>query len=157
MNKTILVLGAIILLVCTATAATSSDVKSTIGKFIDAFNSGDTKSVDASYARGDIVIIDEFAPHIWVGPHAPQNWSADYDKHAHATGVSDGSVKYGAPTRTEIEGNVAYVIIPTVYYYKEHGKSIAEEGQMTFVLRVEKDAWKIVAWTWTGVKPHPAK
>jgi hypothetical protein len=31
-------------------------------------------------------------------------------------------VKYGAPTRTEIEGDAAYVIIPTTYLYKERGK-----------------------------------
>jgi len=157
MNKTILALVTIILLVCTATAATPADVTSTVRKFIDAFNSGDAKSVEAAYASGDIVIVDEFAPHIWIGPHAPQNWSADYDKHAQATGVSDGLVKYAAATRTEIEGHAAYVVIPTVYTYIEHGKAMAEEGQMTFVLRMEQDAWKISSWTWTGVKPHAAK
>jgi ketosteroid isomerase-like protein len=132
-------------------------VTTTIKQFIDAFNAGDEKAVSASYASGDIVIVDEFAPHIWTGPHAPQDWASDYDKHAQATGVSDGAVKYGAPTRAEVEGNAAYVVIPTVYNYKEHGKAITEEGQMTFVLRTEKDAWKIVSWTWTGVKPHSAK
>jgi hypothetical protein len=49
------------------------------------------------------------------------------------------------------------VIIPTVYNYKEHARAVTEEGQMTFVLRVEKVSWKIAAWTWTGVKPHPTK
>jgi len=157
MNKTILALFAIVLIIPAAIAATAADVMIPIRQFIDGFNTGNVKSAYAAYASGDIVIVDEFAPNIWIGPHAPQDWAADYDKHAQATGVSDGSVKYGAPTRTEVEGNVAYVIIPTVYNYKEHGKAITEKGQMTFVLRIEKDAWKIVAWTWTGVKPQSAK
>lgn len=157
MKKTFLALLTIVLIVPAAMAATNADVTATIKQFIDAFNAGDEKSVSAAYASGDIVIVDEFAPHIWTGSHAPQDWAADYDKHAKATGVSDGIVKYGAPTRAEVEGGAAYVVIPTVYNYNEHGKPIAEEGQMTFVLRSEKSVWKIVSWTWTGVKPHPAK
>jgi hypothetical protein len=137
--------------------AAAGDVTGPIHQFIDGFNSGDTKSAFAAYASGDIVIVDEFAPHRWVGPHAAQEWAADYDKHAQATGVTDGMVKYGAPTRMEIEGKSAYVIVPTVYTYKEHGKPIAEEGQMTFVLKLEAGAWKISGWTWSGGKPHPAK
>jgi ketosteroid isomerase-like protein len=154
MKKIILVLIAAVVFIPAMMAATASDVTTTIKQFIDSFNAGDEKSVYAAYASGDIVIVDEFAPHIWTGPHAPQNWASDYDKHAKATGVSDGSVKYGAPTRTEVEGDTAYVVIPTVYNYQEHGKAVIEEGQMTFVLRSEKDVWKIAAWTWTGVKPH---
>jgi hypothetical protein len=137
--------------------AAGEDVTVPIHQFIDGFNNGDTKSAFAAYASGDIVIIDEFAPHRWVGPHAAQEWAADYDKHAQATGVTDGIVKYGAPTRTEIEGKVAYVIVPTVYSYKEHGKGVAEKGQMTFVLKDEAGGWKISGWTWSGEKPHRAK
>jgi ketosteroid isomerase-like protein len=101
--------------------------------------------------------VDEFAPHRWSGPNAPQAWAADYDKHASATGVTDGLVKYSAPTRTEIEGDLAYVVFPTVYLYKEHGNPTAEEGQVTMVLHAEAGGWKIRSWTWAGVKPHPAK
>ena len=73
------------------------------------------------------------------------------------TGVSDGIVKYGAPTRTEVEGDAAYVVIPATYLYKERGQSMVEKGQMTFVLHAEGGGWKIQGWTWLGVKPHPAK
>ena len=139
------------------TLAAGGDVTAPIHQFIDGFNKGDTKSAFAAYASGDIVIIDEFAPHRWVGPQAAQEWAADYDKHAQATGVTDGIVKYGAPTRTEIEGKVAYVIVPTFYNYKEHGKATTEKGQMTFVLNEEGGGWTIRGWTWSGEKPHPAK
>ncbi len=138
-------------------SAATPDVTAPIHQFIDGFNTGDTKSAYAAYSTGDITIVDEFAPHRWLGPHAPQDWAADYDKHAQATGVSDGIVKYRAPTRTEIEGDAAYVIVPTTYLYKERGQPIVEEGQMTFVLHAEAGGWKIRSWTWSGVKPHPAK
>lgn len=77
--------------------AVTADVIAPIHQFIDGFNKGDTKSAFATYSTGDVTIIDEFAPHRWHGPHAAQEWAADYDKHAQATGVSDGTVEYGAP------------------------------------------------------------
>ena len=154
MNKAIFVLLASVLLVHAAMRAATGDVTVPIRQFIDGFNTGNVKSAYAAYAKGDILIVDEFAPHRWFGPHAAQDWAADYDKHAKATGVSEGSVKYGAPTRTEIERDEAYVIIPTVYNNKQSGKPTTEEGQMTFVLQAEAGGWKISSWTWSGVKPH---
>ena len=157
MNKTVVMILASILLMSAAYAAPADDVAKPIRQFIDGFNSGDTKSGFAAYASGNITIMDEFAPHLWAGRNAAHTWAADYDKHATATGVSDGSVKYGDATRTDVAGDLAYVVIPTVYSYKDHGKPTQEEGQMTFVLHRGSGGWKIRAWTWTGVKPHAAK
>ena len=156
MNKVLTALLACILLAPAAMAAPAASLTAPIKQFLDGFNTGDTKSAYAAFARGDVAIVDEFAPHRWLGPKAAQAWAADYDRHAKATGVSEGIVKYGEPTRTEVEGKLAYVIVPTVYLYKEHGRAISEEGQMTFVLRNGASGWKIKAWTWSGVKPHPA-
>ncbi len=138
-------------------AASGEDLVAPLRQFIDAFNKGDSASAYATYAKGEITIVDEFAPHRWTGPHAAQDWAAAYDKHAQATGVSDGQVKYGAPTRIEREGEFAYVILPTEYLYKERGKAMDEKGQITAVLHKEDGAWKIRAWTWSGEKPHAAK
>jgi hypothetical protein len=157
MKKLTLALFASTILAHTGIAAPPPDVMAPIRQFIDGFNKGDTKSAFAAYATGNITIVDEFAPHRWSGPNAAQEWVADYDRHAAATGVSDGLVKYQGPTRTEVEGDLAYVIVPTVYLYKEHGKPLAEEGQITCVLHLENGSWKIRGWTWSGVKPHPAK
>jgi hypothetical protein len=137
--------------------ATGDDPAAPIRQFIDGFNSGDVQSAYAAYASGQITIVDEFAPHIWTGPNAAHDWADAYDKHAKATGVTDGKVTYGKPTRIEQVADAAYVVIPTVYLYKENGKPTKEEGQMTAVLNRESGAWKIRAWTWSGVKPHSAR
>ncbi len=157
MKKAILAVLASIVLSQGAMAAAPGDVTAPIRQFIDGFNSGDTKTAYAAYATGSITIIDEFAPHRWVGPHAAQEWAADYVKHAQASGVTEGKVTYGEATRTEVKGKLAYVVMPTVYLYKEYGKPLQEEGQITAVLHEEAGGWKIRGWTWTGVKPHPAK
>lgn len=154
LRKLIFAVFVSVLMAPTGILAATPDANATIRQFLDGFNSGDTKSMLAAYSTGDVTIVDEFAPHRWVGPHAHQAWSADYEKHAQAAGISDGSVKYGAPTRTEVEGDAAYVVIPTTYLYKEHSQAMEEEGQMTFVLHTEDGGWKIQSWTWTGAKPH---
>jgi len=157
MRKAFLGLIASVLLIPAAFAATPGDVTTPIRQFIDGFNTGDVKSAYAAYAPGTITIIDEFAPHRWVGPNAAHEWAADYDKHATATGVTDGVVKYDAPTRSVVDGDTAYVIVPALYAYKEHGKPTAEEGQFAFVLVAKAAGWKIQGWTWTGVVPHSPK
>ena len=160
MRKAIFLIPALlagVLLPPAVMAATPADVTVPIRQFIDGFNTGNVKSAYAAYATGNVTIVDEFAPHLWTGPHAPQAWAAAYSRHAQATGVTDGLVKYGTPTRAQVEGSLAYVIVPTVYLYKEHGKPVAEEGQMTFVLVAAAGGWKIRSWTWSRVKPHPAK
>jgi ketosteroid isomerase-like protein len=148
---------AIALLAPAAIPAGKDDVSAPVRQFIDGFNTGNVEAAFATYATGTITIVDEFAPHIWTGPNAAHEWSDAYNKHAQSTGVTDGKVTYRQPTRTEIEGDVAYVVMPAVYLYKEHGKPLREEGQITVVLNRQADAWKIRSWTWTGVRPHAVK
>jgi hypothetical protein len=157
MHKGLLTALVGLLLLPVAGAAADADLVAPIHQFIDGFNGGDTKSAYAAYAAGSISIIDEFAPHLWMGADAAHAWAAAYDKHAQATGVTDGHVKYSEATRTEVEGNLAYVVVPTVYSYKERGKPTTEEGQMAFVLDRTSGSWKIRAWCWTGTRPHASK
>lgn len=147
-----------LLLLASATSLhAADDAAAPVRQFIDGFNGGDTKSAFAAYAPGDIVIIDEFAPFRWTGPRAAQQWAADYGKHAKATGVTGGKVSYGKPTRQEVAGDTGYVIVPTVYSYKEKGRAMAEEGSITASVRRAPDGWKLTGWTWSGVAPHAAK
>jgi len=138
-------------------AATKGEVTSPIYQFIDGFNTGDINSAYAAYSDGEISIIDEFPPHRWVGPKAAQAWAADYEKHATATGVSDGHVACGKPSRTQIDSDSAYVIVPAKYTYKVHGRRTVEDGQMTFALSGGAAGWRIKSWTWTGNEPHAAR
>jgi ketosteroid isomerase-like protein len=155
--KVLLILLGCMLVTSTVPKATAQDVAAPIHQFLDALNRGDGKAAKASYARGDILIVDEVAPHRWYGANAHDEWMADLIKHDKANEVNGGGVKYEEPTRSDIEGDAAYVIVPTVYLYRERGKPMVEEAQMTFVLKLEGDAWKISGWIWSGVKPHPAQ
>jgi ketosteroid isomerase-like protein len=157
MKQVLVVLLAVVLCAPATIRAGQEDVSAPVRQFIDGFNTGNVQAAFAAYANGVITIVDEFAPHIWTGSDAAHQWADAYDKHARATGVTDGRVTYRQPTRTEVEGDVAYVVMPTLYVYKEQGKDLREEGQMTVVLNHQANGWKIRSWTWTGVTPHQVK
>ena len=104
MKKIVFALALSILIAPSAMWAATPDVTVPIHQFIDGFNKGDTTSAYAAYTTGEITIVDEFAPHRWLGPHAAQDWAAAYDKHAQAVGVSDGIVKYGNRRGPRLKG-----------------------------------------------------
>jgi hypothetical protein len=157
MKQAAIALLAFILIAPAAIPATGDDAAAPVRQFIDGFNSGNVQSAFAAYASGPITIVDEFAPHIWTGANAAHEWADAYDKHAQATGVTDGKVSYGKPTRIEEVADAAYIVMPTLYLYKENGKPLKEEGQITAVLNRESGVWKLRAWTWSGAKPHAVK
>lgn len=155
--KRLLPLIAALLLGPAALAAPADDMMKPIHQFIDGFNKGDTKMAYAAYAPGNVAIIDEFAPHIWVGPKAPQAWAADFGKHATADGITDSVVAVGKPTRIEADGKTAYVVVPAVYTYKAKGKPMTEKADMTYALAKAGGPWMITGWTWGGEAPHAVK
>lgn len=86
-----------------------------------------------------------------------KKWGRDYIKHASATVVNEGKCEIRHSTHNEIKGSNACVVVPTIYTYKQDGKSTTEEGRMKFVLNSEAGAWKIRGWTGTGFTPYPSK
>jgi hypothetical protein len=127
-----------------------------IQKFIDSFNKGDAAAAAASHAAtADLAIIDEVPPYLWRGPQAFQAWSADLDSDAKKHGITDQVVTISAPTREELNGDQAYVVVPAVYTFKEGGIAMREAAQMTFALKKGASGWLIHGWVWTGPKPQP--
>jgi hypothetical protein len=134
-----------------------AELMAPIQKFIDSFNKGDVAAAAATHASGaDLVIIDEVAPHLWRGAKAFQAWSTALEADAKKNGITEPAVTLSAPTRTERNGDHAYVVVPAVYSFKQHGTAMREAAQMTFVLGKGAAGWLIHGWTWTGPKPRPA-
>ncbi|MEO7275902.1 MAG: nuclear transport factor 2 family protein [Vicinamibacterales bacterium] len=148
---------------CVLTAATASaqapaaGVMAPIQKFVDTFNKGDLAGAASTHAAAaDLVIVDELAPFAWHGVGAFTAWSAALDADAKKQGITEPSVKIGAPTRTEMSGDMAYVVVPVVYSFKLKGVAMTERAQMTYVLKKGPSGWLIHGWTWTGPKPSAA-
>lgn len=145
------------LLASTPAAAQSANAElvAPIKKFIDSFNKGDVAAAAATHiADDDTMIVDEVPPFAWRGPKAFESWAAALDAYGKANGQTDQSVTLNAPTRFETHADHAYVVVPSVYAFKEKGVAMREAGQMTFVLKKSTGGWLIHGWTWTGPKPQ---
>lgn len=135
---------------------TDAQLAAPIVKFINSFNQGDAAAAASTHAvTADLAIIDEVPPYLWRGPDAFQSWSADLERDAMANGITDQVVTLGDPTRKELAGDRAYVIVPVVYTFKERGVAMSETAQMTFALVRSDGGWLIHGWTWTGPAPQP--
>lgn len=135
-------------------SAVAQDVNAPIKKMLDAFNTGDVAVIKSVYAAGDVSITDEVPPYHWSGTNANDTWLADLAKWEKAQGFSEQRVGYATSVRSDINGDTAYVVVPTTYSWKQNGTAMTENAHMTFVLKKEGDAWKISGWTWSGEKPR---
>ncbi len=149
MRKILIALAVVVLATSAASASEKTDVMAPVNQFVDGFNKGDMASALAACAD-QTSIVDDFAPHQWQGTGACAAWAKDFDAEVKKDGMSNGVVTLGKPRHVDITGDVAYVVVPASYTYKEHGKMVNESGStFTVVLRKGGAGWRIIAWTWS--------
>lgn len=131
-------------------ASEQSDVMKPIHQFVDGFNKGDAKTALAACAE-ETSIIDEFPPHEWHGAGACKKWADDYEANAKKDGITDGVVTLGKPKHVDVNGDHAYVVIPSDYTFKQNGKAMKEtKSAFAFALQKGASGWRITAWTWAA-------
>ena len=139
-----------------AAAGPADDATKAVVDWLDKFNAGDIAAFHAGHMPG-ATIIDEFPPFHWAGPNASQRWLEDYGKDTTAKGISGGRVDYAAAIRAESDGRSAYVVLPTVYRFKQGGKAMSAAGNMTFIMTRTNAGWKIASWTYSAPEPKPER
>src|SRR5262252_6874097 len=154
--RTLLVGAACLALGAASAGAADEKPFATVQKFIDSFNKGDAAAAAATHsATPDLAIVDEVAPYQWTGAQAFQSWGAALEADAKKNGITEPGVTISAPTRELVSGDQAYLIVPTVYSFKQGGKAMSEKAQMTVVLKKGAGGCLIHSWTWTGPNPKP--
>ena len=145
-----IVAGAVLALVAAGSALASDedDVTAEINAFIGAVNTGDFKAAAATHVDAPS-IVDEFPPHHWQGPTAFNDWLADFGKDSAARKVTDSKLKPHSAKRLIVEGDHAYVVMPTDYTFKQNGKTMAEYGTITYALDKTTTGWRIAAWAFS--------
>ncbi|MBV8149648.1 MAG: nuclear transport factor 2 family protein [Candidatus Eremiobacteraeota bacterium] len=128
-------------------AATMHAIMGTVQQYVDAFNAGDAKG-EAALCTSPAAIIDDFPPHAWHGPTACADWAKDFVTMTSASGSSDQRVTLLRPWHVTVDGPTAYVVNPTTYTYKLHGKPTKEMGVWTLALRKTAAGWRIASWAW---------
>ncbi len=148
MQKILIALALVVLTTGPLVASENTDVMATVNQLVNAFNTGDTKSLVAA-CTDDMTIIDEFPPHEWHGAGTCSKWLADYNADAKKNGITDGIVTIGKAQHVDVTGDRAYVVTPANYTYKEKRKSMKETGSTwTFTLQKVEAGWRVTGWAW---------
>lgn len=148
MRKLFVVLAAVLLAGGLAAASDQSDIMAKVNQFVEGFNKGDVKTAVGACAD-QTFIIDEFPPHQWQGLGACSAWATDYEADAKKNGVTDAVVTLDKPRHVDITGEVAYLVVPANYRFKQNGKPMKEVGStLTVVLKKGSAGWLITSWAW---------
>jgi len=148
--KRIVLAGAVLALISggAAYASDEDDVTAAIHAFIAAINKGDMPAAAATHVAAPS-IIDEFPPHHWEGATAFNDWLAAFGADSTARKVTDSKLTPHSAKRLTVEGDHAYVVMPTDYTFKQNGKSMAEYGTITYALDKTTAGWRIAAWSFS--------
>jgi ketosteroid isomerase-like protein len=136
-----------ILLAGPAAAADKTDVMSVVHHWAAAFNKGDMQSMAATCAD-QASIIDDFPPHVWTGAGACAKWASDFQDFVKTTGSSDPAVTVGKPWHVDVTADLAYVVAPTSYTFKQKGTPVQQGGVVTIALQKGSTGWQVIGWAW---------
>lgn len=143
----VLFVAALVVPAIPAAATDSAAVMAPVNQFVDGFNKGDAKTALAACAT-PASIVDEFGQHQW---QSCADWASAYAADDARQGITGGIVTLGKPWHVDVSGNVAYVVVPATYSYKQHGKPMEETGSVwTLVLKKGASGWRITAWAWAA-------
>src|SRR5438477_10384272 len=132
-----------------AVASQRGDVMKTVRQWVEGLNKGDTQAAIAACAP-QTSIVDEFPPHEWHGDGACAKWVSELEVYNRGIGLTDGIVTLGKPRRVDINGDHAYVVVPTEFNFKEHGKP-GKEARALFTVSLQNSpaGWRITGCAWS--------
>jgi hypothetical protein len=120
-----------------------------VQQYIDAFNRGDSKAMDALCAN-PMSILDGMAPHVWYGPAATQDWHKDVLAEGEHLGANDYRVTLGEALHATVTGSAAYVVVPATMTFTLKGQRVTQSGAFfTAALRNLPAGWLLASWAWT--------
>ena len=152
-----LVFAAALAAASAAQAAADTAVEAPIRAMLAAFNRGDVAAAKATHIAAPMILDEPTAPFTWSGPTAFDDWVAALGRSEAAAGKTGGTVALGAVTRESVEGDRAYVVLPSTYSFQQRGHAMRETGTMTFALVRQPAGWKIAAWAWTSPVAVPVR
>jgi hypothetical protein len=110
-------------------------------------NKGDGKT-GASYCADGVVILDDFAPHIWQGPGACASWYKEYEAFAAKGQITAASVALGKARHLDVDSDYAYLVMPVTLTYTKADKPISDKAIVTMSLKKGSSGWQITGWAW---------
>ncbi len=115
-----------------------------IARFIETGN----ESLLSAFTDKGVVIIENFAPHLFEGADAVKRWSQEIlSWHAPPSDlVLEHS--FGPVQDLRVRDGLAFLSLPTHWTISQNGKNIQEDGGWAFVLVQENGEWRVRCYGW---------
>lgn len=135
--------------------AEATEIVATITRFTDAVNAGN-QQVAIAHFTADASITEDVAPYRWQGPGAGAQWLLAMWENGQRAGLANIAMTLGVPTRVEVSGDHAYVVLPGALTFEMGGQPHRDDGTLTFALQKSEGAWLIGSLAWAGGPRAPA-
>ncbi len=105
----------------------------------------------SGFAESGVVIIENFTPHLFSGPDAVALWAKEMRNHL--KGVTDLKHRFGPARNFTVDGEIAFLSLPTNWTGIANGHSFSEDGGWAFVLVEQGGEWRVrnYGWAVTGL------
>jgi len=127
-----------------------SEMLALVAKIARFIATGDDAMLDA-FAGNGVVILENFAPHLFSGPDAVSQWAKGMREHA-AT-LANLRPSFGPAQDLACDDARAFFSLPTHWQGTSNGRPFQEDGGWSFMLVREDGRWRVQCYGWavTGV------
>ena len=145
----------IVFMICAAAAARAAVDEAALlaapKAFASAFNNHHTDYPDGIFTD-DCAIIDEFPPYLWAGKGSAREWYSVLmgrtPEEQRKRVAANERLELGAPKFARVNGDFAYLVVPSVLTYTLGGRKHRQTGEWT-ITEVRRGAgWVISAHSW---------
>ncbi len=145
--RKLLCAAALVLSAIPAAAATTDadDVKTAIRQLIADSNAGNDAAFRTDLAE-PALFVDEYPPFHWLG--GKDGWLNAFNAYNAQNGVTAVHTKPLAFRRVNVSGDRAYVVLRSLYTYRQHGRPVREPGTEVFTLTKASGKWLIDGYSW---------
>lgn len=115
-----------------------------VAQFIE---TGD-ESLLAAFADKGVVIIENFAPHLFEGADAVKRWSKKILSWHEPPSDLVLQHKFGPVQDLSVKDDLAFLSLPTHWTISQNGGNFEEDGGWAFVLVKENGEWRVRCYGW---------
>jgi hypothetical protein len=115
-----------------------------IAQFIETGN----ESLLSAFATKGVVIIENFAPHLFEGADAVKRWSQEILSWYAPPSDLVLEHRFGPVQNLRVRDGLAFLSLPTHWTVSKNGDRFQEDGGWAFVLVQENGEWRVRCYGW---------
>ncbi|MFZ0270156.1 hypothetical protein [Caulobacter sp.] len=116
----------------------------TLARFLE---TADESVLDGVFSTGDLVILENFPPHVFTGQDGLAHWRGLMARHVGA--MVELRHVFGPAQDFVRTGDTVYFSLPTQWTGLRDGKPFDEHGGWSFVLHLDDERWRIRSYGWS--------